>query len=134
MKIYTKKNCQCRWKISNWNFNPRAPSSVKIVILKKRRQCDKTYKSKVSLRKHVKDAHSVKCLQCDECEKMFSAFDLLNDHKRKVHNLKLHKCDQCEFRSIIKGDLKRHMGKLKIVCRFFDRNLDDLKKIFLIFD
>ncbi len=58
--------------------------------------CDKIYKTKDSLRIHIKIKHSTaESKQCIKCDKHFSNKWSLNDHVRQAHQYKLHSCTFC---------------------------------------
>ncbi len=58
--------------------------------------CDKEYKTKDSLRNHIKLKHSkVQPLQCVKCDKYFLNKYSLNKHVYQVHPSKLHSCPFC---------------------------------------
>jgi NAD-dependent SIR2 family protein deacetylase len=58
--------------------------------------CDKIYKNKNSLQKHIKLKHStVQSVQCVKCDKHFLNDYLLKEHLRHVHPSKLHSCSFC---------------------------------------
>ena len=57
--------------------------------------CDKTFRKKDSLKRHIKIVHEgVKNHKCDMCEKSFFTSSFLESHKTNFH-LK-NKCDICE--------------------------------------
>ncbi len=58
--------------------------------------CDKVFKKKEYLRKHIKLKHSkLQSLQCDKCDKHFINKLSLQQHVRQVHPSKLHFCTFC---------------------------------------
>jgi uncharacterized C2H2 Zn-finger protein len=58
--------------------------------------CDKIYKNKDSLQKHIKIKHSGnQSLQCVKCDKHFSNKYSLKQHLYQVHPSKLHSCTFC---------------------------------------
>ena len=89
-------------------------------------QCDKSYKDKQYLRKHVKRVHEegikikvkneikVEIINCEFCEKAFNTKVKLRRHIKKVHEIKNHdghkqKCDYCDLKFIEESDLVRHI-------------------------
>ena len=58
--------------------------------------CDITYKTKKSLREHIKIKHSaIESLECSKCNKHFLNKLSLNKHLYRVHPSKLHSCTFC---------------------------------------
>ncbi len=58
--------------------------------------CDKIYKTKKSLRKHIKIKHStIESLQCVKCDKHFPNQYSLKRHLYRSHPSKLHSCPFC---------------------------------------
>ncbi len=60
------------------------------------KNCEKEYKTKQCLRKHINFKHSkIESLQCVKCGKHFVNKYSLNKHVRQVHPSKLHSCTFC---------------------------------------
>jgi hypothetical protein len=59
--------------------------------------CDKIYKNKNRLQKHIKIKHStsVQSVQCVKCDKQFLNKYSLQQHLYYVHPSKLHSCTFC---------------------------------------
>ena len=59
--------------------------------------CDKSYKQKNALTKHVKEVHlEIKQFQCEQCDKAFSFKYKLNQHVKTVHDGVTYDCDSCD--------------------------------------
>ena len=70
-------------------------------------QCEKRFKSKESLRLHVKSVHEGKMFSCVQCEKSYGNNDNLKRHIGSVHEGVMYKCDIC-------GKDFKHKSVLKI--------------------
>ena len=59
--------------------------------------CDKSYKQRNALAKHVKEVHlENKQFQCEQCDKAFSFKYKLNQHVKTVHDGVTYDCDSCD--------------------------------------
>ena len=74
-------------------------------------QCEKSYKVKVELKKHIDKIHRGLKYQCEECPDVLSSSQSLRRHIRNVHELVLRssRCDVCGkcFKEI--DHLRKHM-------------------------
>lgn len=58
--------------------------------------CEKEYKTKFNLKKHVEMTHlGLKFFICDICNKSLSSQQVLDEHMNKHLGLKPHKCATC---------------------------------------
>ena len=71
-------------------------------------ECNKTYKTKFSLKEHYKYKHAARST-CKECSKIFGSKMLLGRHISDCHSPRLHSGDLCWKKLSRKRDLERHM-------------------------
>ncbi|XP_053663917.1 zinc finger protein ZFP2-like [Anopheles marshallii] len=82
--------------------------------------CDKTYRGRNTLRKHLKIHFHIKNYSCPSCERTFSDRTSLRIHESRHSNTKSFKCDHCDRCYYSKAELKQHCivkhGTRKHIC------------------
>nr|CAH8860678.1 unnamed protein product [Trichobilharzia regenti] len=77
-------------------------------------QCGKSFSRKWNLKQHINSVHERQIFQCDNCEKSFSSKNILLRHVRSSHEGVCYKCDQCDKTFSRKYDLNQHV----IYCHY----------------
>ncbi|CAH8862319.1 unnamed protein product [Trichobilharzia szidati] len=72
-------------------------------------QCGKSFSRKWNLKQHINSVHERQIFQCDNCEKSFSSKNILLRHVRSSHEGVCYKCDQCDKSFSRKYDLNQHV-------------------------
>ena len=92
------------------------------------KQCEKTFKSKVTQRQHIKFSHSNQQIECDEdeCNVTLKNERMLRAHIRGVHmQIRRHQCEICEKRFHKRTDLKIHLESIHVkqivTCEICDK-------------
>ena len=81
-------------------------------------QCDKTFSTPSTLKKHIRDTHSESTYKCPKCNSTFKMKSNLSRHLKSHEDDKdMHRCGQCDKTFQRKDNLKRH---LKILTPDFD--------------
>ena len=97
-------------------------------------QCDKTFKTKESLRLHVKSVHEGVVFKCTKCDRSYGNLDNLKRHIGGVHDGIIFKCDICgkdfKHKSVLKIHTERH-NETKLDCKLkpkaeFHKNRNNL--------
>lgn len=92
--------------------------------------CDKIYKNKISLKKHilVKHTDSKIWYNCDKCDSKFPLKESLKQHILFVHTDKYIQCDLCDKKVKTQGGLKSHKKHIhNISVTWFKCDLCDHK-------
>ena len=71
-------------------------------------ECDKQYKSKAMLQRHVNVIHHGVKYDCPKCDKQYSSNDGLNLHNKAVHENVTYICKICNYRTSYRSDYKKH--------------------------
>ena len=82
-------------------------------------QCDRTFKFRNSLVKHVNAVHNDMVYECNICKSSFAYFSNLKRHKEKEHSSSIvrYHCSECALSFTYKHNLKTHIRK------FHDREM-----------
>ena len=75
-------------------------------------QCEKSYKTKDALLRHVASAHVGIKYPCNKCSHKASQARSLNQHIKSVHEGALFPCDKCNFRSKSSSYLYQHVRSI----------------------
>ena len=76
--------------------------------------CEKKYKQKYVLQRHMQQAHEHEKMmldqkyKCDTCEETFKHLKFLEEHAVEKHNIKIHKCEHCNKEFSKKSQLTAH--------------------------
>ena len=74
------------------------------------KQCDKTFRAKTSLKKHIESIHDKIKYDCDQCEFQAKRKEYLHKHKRYVHEGIIdHHCPICSKGFMMSFDVKLHI-------------------------
>nr|CAD7198490.1 unnamed protein product [Timema douglasi] len=88
--------------------------------------CDKSFKRKSHLNKHLLSHSEQRKYKCDVCEKSFKVKGELNRHLLVHSEQRKYKCDVCEKRFKVKGDLNKHLlihsEQTKYNCEVCDKS------------
>jgi hypothetical protein len=74
-------------------------------------QCEKSFRTKPSLAKHILSHSSTKLFVCDVCKKAFKTRDELKQHSISHSTGKPYHCDHCRQAFKYEASMKRHMKK-----------------------
>ena len=75
-------------------------------------QCEKRYKTKDALLRHIASAHVGIKYPCNKCSHKASQARSLNQHIKSVHEGALFPCDKCNFRSKSSSYLYQHVRSM----------------------
>ena len=89
--------------------------------------CEKRYKHKSHLNRHIKSTHENVRYNCDQCDKSYSTKTDLRCHIQIVHEKVRYKCEECDLSLINKRNLYVHV---KAVHQKFRYNCDKCEKTF----
>ncbi|XP_053674009.1 zinc finger protein 184-like [Anopheles nili] len=82
--------------------------------------CNRTYRGRNTLRKHLKIHFQIKDYTCDQCPQSFSDRSSLRSHQQRHSTIKPFLCGQCPRSYYSEVQLKQHLtmkhGKRKYVC------------------
>ena len=94
--------------------------------------CDKTFKNKEQLEKHLKTHSFKKVFKCENCSFLGSNELCLNVHEGKEHSEE-YECGLCDFKAGSLENLETHLHTCEIYtcCHYLDNNcrtVTDIKK------
>ena len=81
-------------------------------------ECDKQYKSKATLQRHVKDIHHGVKYDCPKCDKQYSSTGGLHLHNKAVHENVAYICNICNYSSFYRSEYKKHQSIEHLEIRF----------------
>ena len=101
-------------------------------------ECDKSFKSKKDLKKHLKASH-VRKIKFKICEESFDKNCYLEEHIREKHETEeQYQCDKCEKTFTLKWRMKKHTEGHEMVlkkCHYFNNKKScPFEKIGCMFD
>ena len=86
--------------------------------------CEETFKSKINLKKHLRDSHPTQ-IKCCDCTEIFTKNSDLEVHLEEQHKRsKQFECEQCDKTFALKWRLKKHLEvhsqEITKFCHYFN--------------
>ena len=72
-------------------------------------QCDKKYRERGELNRHIKVKHEGFRIPCNFCEYQATGRSSINSHVKAIHQGVVHPCDHCEKYFRHSSDLSKHI-------------------------